>query len=285
MNVNNSINIKNLFMYKNIKINEISITNKSNNIQNNLPDDGVILELSSPRLKLENVRTLDSSAEIYFGYGRMLMTAGGNNLSCESRMMSMIEKYYSLDEELKEKYADNEEEYSRYKAFLDKAFDVHSSGLIYNAAEHLTYPLRWLGLRTSDAAKRDEIAQLQKEYINSIQSDIKNMFKNMKNYYDLNKSFDGITNHIISENCTVMNYSDIDYIRNLNKETQIDDKIKYGYELMDKDKDLNSENLDEIKSIFNDIKSIIDNMNCSNIFKDIYRQLLNKLQEKIANRK
>lgn len=286
MNVNNNAGIKNSFMNRRININEISIANrKSNNKQNSLADNGVILELSSPRVKIENVEQFDNSIEMYFEYTQMFISAESAGLGWEGRMKGIIEKYYDIDNELKEKYAGNEREYNRYKAWLDKAFDEQSSDLIYVTAQYLTYPLMRMGFRTSDSAKRDAIVQIQKEYQNTYQNDIRNMFNNMKNYYDVNKSFDEITSSIISENCVEINYSDVDYILGLNKETQIDDKIKYGYQLLDKDDKLNDEELDEIEDICKDVKNTIENMDCSDIFKQMYRYLLSILQEKMVNRK
>lgn len=125
MKINNNINIRNSFMDRKIKINDISIVHKSNS-QSNPTDDGVILKLSQ-RTKIDDVKDAAEASENndiskVIEYGKELLNAQKLGDGYANKMTNLVEKYYSMLNELKEKYSDTNE-FNYHKKYLDKAFD------------------------------------------------------------------------------------------------------------------------------------------------------------------
>lgn len=154
----------------------------------------------------------------------------------------------------------------------------HSYSALTGVAAHITAPfMKRINDYTSGRHTQtyySNLGALKTEYANSIQNDVVNMFKNLRNYYDINKSFDGLTNSIVSENNSVMAYNDLEYMYEFYQKSGIKDKLDSAYEIISQ-----GGKFEDIEDIYNDIDNIINNMDCSDIFKDIYRQLLMGLRK------
>lgn len=297
--MNISIGTNNNSIYKKNTLSEISICkgiNSNNSKNSNVSiNESPILELSKKGLSMskanmsleeKDVQNINNNGIIeILNYQKELLNTE-KQYETSKAMMPVTEKYYSMIDSLKQKYGESDE-FIKHKNYLDKAFDSEKELFAMRVAANITAPMITIdynsryeienynnrGKNSYNKIKSNdsEIFKVQSDIRQKITEDVLNMFNNISNYYDKNSSFKNITNEIISSNNNYIKYEDIDYMKNLNDKTGIHDKFN----------DILSHKYNNSSETYREIKNIVDNMNCSDILKSMYNEMLNNLNKKI----
>jgi len=284
MNINGNTNVKPAFTATNTRVRRIFDNKSAKQGQKN--NTGVILEFTK-KARLGEITDINELSER--GHNNTLkimeyqekIRGSVNHKGLSDNMMCMTEKYYKMIDELKEEYSD-EDDFNRYKDYLDRAFDNEIQQTAMAAASCITAPfiglLRMPPIITGTSAREEIdlarsieaynnkysnlIGKLKRKYGARIYNDTLNAFNNIRSYYDKHRSFGKITNRDISKNNLYMSADDFNNIYDIEK--NIDKKlIALG------------QSNNKSPALADDVKNTVDNMNCSNFIKDMYTDLYN----------
>lgn len=275
MNVENNVFSRNWVSYYGGKFDSVNFNEENQSCISGTEDyDGVILQLSefakqykANDSKIENINEL-CSQDVFIenSYSVDILNARKGIQGYENKAMAMIEKYYSMVDEINTEYGSDADTYLSY---LDEAFNEQTTFLGLEAGDCFTAAM--VRLMSVDGA-----ATYSKECANKIQADVMNMVGNMKEYYNEYGSFNGITGDIISKGNEFITYDDINYTPDkVNEEIGFIGKLRTLYDETNKD----DADKDEIERMYGEIEGDIDSLSCSESIKDMYKYILKNYQE------